>query len=175
MALGRDFNGNAFTTADYVGTAAAASLPFIPGAFGRFAGRRLSKLGGLVPFNKLDDTIDAADDLAHNLPGPRPGGGSASRTPSTNVGPSKCPAPNKQVKELPSLDSTGKVHGDLPHPKDFGKYSPEDLRRVQDELRQSVQERIRKTDELGRHRPHGQRQGAEQDLIDAIGKYLSGS
>ena len=94
VALGRDFNGNAFTTADYVGTTVAASLPFIPGAFGRFAGRRLSKLGGLVPFNKLDDTIDAADDLAHNIPGPRSGGGSASRTPSANVAPSKCPAPS---------------------------------------------------------------------------------
>jgi hypothetical protein len=84
-------------------------------------------------------------------------------------------APNKQVKDLPSLDSTGKVHGELPRPKDLGNYSAQDLRNLKDELMQSVQERIRKTEQLGRDRSHGQRQGAEQDLIEAIVKYLSGS
>ncbi len=84
-------------------------------------------------------------------------------------------APSRTVKELPVLDSRGKVHGQLPRPKDLGNYGPDDLRRLQEQLRKSVRERIRKTVELGRDRAHGQRQGAEQDLIEAIEKHLSGS
>lgn len=74
--------------------------------------------------------------------------------------------------ELPSLDATGKVHGDLIDPKDFSKYSPDELKQLSKELTQSVQQRIKKTSELGRDRGHGQRQGAEQDLIKSIEKYL---
>ena len=74
--------------------------------------------------------------------------------------------------ELPSLDATGKVHGDLIDPKDFSKYSPDELKQLSKELTQSVQQRIKKTSELGRDRGHGQRQGAEQDLIKSIQKYL---
>ena len=74
--------------------------------------------------------------------------------------------------ELPSLDATGKVHGDLIDPKDFSKYSPDELKQLNKELKQSVQQRIKKTSELGSDKGHGQRQGAEQDLIKSIEKYL---
>lgn len=87
-----------------------------------------------------------------------------------NCGGSKGSSP-----ELPALDSTGKVHGKLPNPGDLGKYSSDELRQLQSELRQSVQERIRKTIELGSDRAHGQRQAAEQQLIKQIDKHLSGS
>ncbi len=73
---------------------------------------------------------------------------------------------------LPSLDSTGKVHGDLPKPESLSRYSRDELSQLGSELKQSVQERIRKTAELGRDRAHGQRQGAEQDLLQSINKFL---
>lgn len=78
-------------------------------------------------------------------------------------------------KDLPTLDRTGKVHGDLPRAEDLSKYSRDELKRLRQELRESVQERIRKTSELGRDRAHGQRQAAEQQLINQIDKFLSGS
>jgi RHS repeat-associated protein len=76
-------------------------------------------------------------------------------------------------KLLPVLDATGKVHGLLPKPKDFDNYSKEELQILLDELKQSVQKRIDVTSKIGRDRAHGQRQGAEQDLIKSLEKYLS--
>jgi RHS repeat-associated protein len=73
---------------------------------------------------------------------------------------------------LPSLDATGKVHGVLPKIKDLDKYSKDELQSLLKELKQSVQRRIEVTSKLGRDRAHGQRQGAEQDLIKAIEKHL---
>lgn len=78
----------------------------------------------------------------------------------------------KAVKALPSLDATGKVHGTLPKVQDFGKYSKDELRILLKELKQSVQKRIEVTSKMGRDRGHGQRQGAEQDLIKSLEKYL---
>jgi hypothetical protein len=78
-------------------------------------------------------------------------------------------------KKLPALDSTGKVHGDLPHAKDLGQFDPDDLRQLQHDLNQSVQKRIRMNSRYGPSGDHGLRQGQEQDLIHAIEKYLSGS
>ena len=75
-------------------------------------------------------------------------------------------------KPLPALDSTGKVHGELPRPRDLRNYSREDLLQLRDELRQSVQKRIEVTTQLGRDKAHGQRQGAEQALIKSIEKLL---
>ncbi|MGF1507935.1 MAG: RHS repeat-associated core domain-containing protein [Myxococcota bacterium] len=72
--------------------------------------------------------------------------------------------------DLPSLDATGKVHGALPDAKDLSRYSREELAGFRDDLQKSVQERIRKTVELGRDKAHGQRQGAEQELIRRIDK-----
>ena len=74
----------------------------------------------------------------------------------------RCPS------KLPALDGTGKVHGVIPSPKDLRRYPKEDLRGLRDDLIESVQERIRKNSELGFDKPHGQRQGAEQDLIKSI-------
>lgn len=76
------------------------------------------------------------------------------------------------AKKLPALDGTGKVHGDLPKVKDLVNYSKEDLKILLKELKQGVQKRVEVTSILGRDRPHGQRQGAEQDLIKSIEKHL---
>ena len=82
-------------------------------------------------------------------------------------------AKEKADMGLPSLDATGKVHGELPKPKDFGKYSEGALRKLYKELKQSVKKRIEVTTKMGRDRGHGQRQGAEQGLIQSLEKYLS--
>lgn len=76
---------------------------------------------------------------------------------------------------LPVLDRTGKVHGPLPRPENLGRYSRDELTQLQRDLRSSVQERIRRTSELGPDRAHGQRQAAEQQLIHQIDKLLGGS
>jgi len=81
----------------------------------------------------------------------------------------------KKQCELPALDSTGKVHGTLPKPKDFSKYSVDELELLLDELKEGVEKRIDVTSEKGRDRPHGQRQGQEHKLIKQLEKYLSGS
>ena len=64
------------------------------------------------------------------------------------------------------------MHGTLIKVKDFGKYSKDELQTLLGELKQSVQKRIEVTSRMGRDRAHGQRQGAEQDLIKSIEKYL---
>lgn len=84
----------------------------------------------------------------------------------------KAPVPNKRT-ELPGRDNTGKVHGDLPRVEELDRYDPDDLRQLKSDLEKSVEERIRRATELGYDRAHGQRQGAEQDLIKAIEKHLS--
>ena len=78
----------------------------------------------------------------------------------------------KLLEALPALDRTGKVHGVLPKIKDLGRYSKSELKILLKELRQSVQQRIKVTSRKGRDRAHGQRQGAEQDLIKSIEKHL---
>jgi hypothetical protein len=75
-------------------------------------------------------------------------------------------------KLLPALDSTGKVHGILPKIKDLAKYSAEELKILLQDLKQSVQQRIRKNVELGFDKAHAQRQAAEQQLIIQIEKFL---
>ncbi|MEM7371945.1 MAG: DUF6443 domain-containing protein [Bacteroidota bacterium] len=77
------------------------------------------------------------------------------------------------LKTLPALDKTRKVHGALPRAKDLVRFSKGELRKLLRELKISVQQRIKVTSRLGRHRSHGQRQGAEQDLIKTIEKYLN--
>lgn len=75
---------------------------------------------------------------------------------------------------LPTLDGTGKVHGPLPRASDLPAYSREDLEILRDQLKVSTQTRIEVTTDLGRDRPHGQRQGAEQDLLRVIERILGG-
>ncbi len=80
--------------------------------------------------------------------------------------------PKKAKADLPVLDSTGKVHGQLPSPKNLSRYPNEKLKQLQGELKQSVQQRIKKNIELGSDKAHGQRQAAEQQLIKSIDKKL---
>ena len=78
----------------------------------------------------------------------------------------------KLLEELPALDATGKVHGTLPKIKDLFKYSKDELKILRDELRVSVQKRIEVASRMGRDKAHGQRQGAEQELLKFLEKYL---
>ncbi len=73
---------------------------------------------------------------------------------------------------MPALDSTGKVHGQLPRPKELKQYSNYELSKLRGKLKQSVQQRIKKNIEHGSHKPHGERQAAEQQLIKSIDKVL---
>lgn len=83
-----------------------------------------------------------------------------------------CDALGSDSNPLPGIDSTGKVHGDLPKIKDLKKLSNEQLEELLQDLKQSVPRRIDVTIEKGSHRPHGARQGAEQVLIKSIEKIL---
>lgn len=83
-----------------------------------------------------------------------------------------CPPRAKKEIEA-ALDATGKVHGPLPKPQDLSKYHPEDLVRLKDDLKKSVQERIRKTSDLGSDPNHARRQAAEQQLIKSIEHFLT--
>ncbi len=78
----------------------------------------------------------------------------------------------KNILELPALDATGKVHGLLPEAKDLGKYSVDELTRLRDELRQSIQKRIEVTTQKGSDFGHGERQAAEQQLLKSVEKHL---
>ncbi|AEE51476.1 RHS repeat domain-containing protein [Haliscomenobacter hydrossis] len=87
-------------------------------------------------------------------------------------GPGKALKGAKLLKELPKLDRTGKVHGILPRVKDLVKYGKDELSMLLKELKKSVRRRIQVTSRMGRDRAHGQRQGAEQDLIKSLEKHL---
>ena len=73
---------------------------------------------------------------------------------------------------LPSVDSTGKVHGKLPTPDELKNYSKEELTEFCKDLENSVRKRIEKNIELGPDPGHGERQHAEQQLIHTIRKIL---
>lgn len=77
------------------------------------------------------------------------------------------------LKSLPSLDATRKVHGTLPRVIDLAKFSKDELKILLSELRISAQQRIKATSRLGRDLTHGERQGAEQNLIKYLEKYLN--
>ena len=78
----------------------------------------------------------------------------------------------KSGSDLPTRDSTGKVHGDLPSPGDLKDYSPDDLKFLYEDLKKSVQQRINKNVEFGYDRGHGQRQAWEQQLMYIIKSML---
>jgi len=44
----------------------------------------------------------------------------------------------QQVRKYATLDDTGKVHGDLPKPKDLDKYSKEELEKLREDLNKNV-------------------------------------
>jgi len=52
-------------------------------------------------------------------------------------------------------------------------FSKDELKILVQELKLSVQQRIKVTSRLGRDLTHGERQGAEQNLIKQIEKYLN--
>jgi len=81
-------------------------------------------------------------------------------------------APKNAKSNLPSLDSTGKVHRQLPRLKDLKNYSNNESSQLRDELKQNVRQRIKKNIEHDSHKPHGERQAAEQQLIKSIDKAL---
>lgn len=56
--------------------------------------------------------------------------------------------------------------------KELGHYDTEDLIRLRDELRASVQKRIEVTVKKGSDFGHAERQAAEQQLIRSIEKHL---
>lgn len=77
------------------------------------------------------------------------------------------------LKILPSIDATKKVHGALPRVIDLVNFSKDELKILLNELKISSQQRIKVTSRLGRDLTHAERQGAEQNLIKYIEKYLS--
>jgi RHS repeat-associated protein len=88
---------------------------------------------------------------------------------------SKCPTKVPKFKDLKAaLDATGRIHGSLPNPNELGRYHPEDLQRLLDGLRQSVQQRIQNTANMGATVGHDARIAEEQQLIQAIERHLGG-
>ncbi|MEQ1507827.1 MAG: hypothetical protein ABMB14_36700, partial [Myxococcota bacterium] len=79
---------------------------------------------------------------------------------------------SKSLPELPGLDSTGKVHGDLPKVKDLGRYDADDLEVLSEDLGKSIEKRIEVTIKKGSDPGHGARQAAEQDLKKSVDKHL---
>jgi len=96
----------------------------------------------------------------------------------TTTAPTTPPKYPSSRPELPTIDATGKVHGDLPKIEDLKKYPKDDLLQFLNDLKRSVRQRIRATIEHGadadnlQNRSHGQRQAQEQSLIKAIQKAL---
>jgi hypothetical protein len=79
-------------------------------------------------------------------------------------------------KQLPTLDSTGRVHGEhgrwLPQPQDFRNYDIGELERLLEDLRESVQNRRQNIDDLGYDEGHGQRLRDEQRTMRDLERYL---
>lgn len=126
---------------------------------------------GVGPLTTLDDdatALEVLSEVAISLAKP-----AAIVTESVAKAVSRGLKSSRRSKpDLPTLDRTGKVHGDLPSPQDLSNYSPDELSQLRDELEISVKERTRKNIEKGRDRAHGARQGQEQDLINSIDKHL---
>ncbi len=74
--------------------------------------------------------------------------------------------------KLPKLDSTGKLHGDLPHIKDLKKLDKETLRDLRDDLTSSLKRRKQVTKDLGPDPGHGRRESAEESLRKSLNKHL---
>jgi len=74
--------------------------------------------------------------------------------------------------DLPHVDSTGRLHGRIPKPQDFGKYSKDELEQLLDEARRSAPERLREFIGKGRQGGHGDRLTQENELIRALERYL---
>lgn len=62
--------------------------------------------------------------------------------------------------DLPSLDSTGKVHGRLPGRKELSQYTDDELGQLRGDLQTSVQTRFKKNIKLGHDKAHAPALGA---------------
>ena len=113
----------------------------------------------MTPLGKEEEAADAAGGLWNAL--------------KNKLSRSKCPTKAPKFKDLKAaLDASGRVHGPLPNPAELGRYHPEDLQRLLQELQQSVQSRIENTANLGATVGHDARIAEEQQLIQAILKQL---
>ncbi|MCQ8186660.1 HINT domain-containing protein, partial [Parvularcula maris] len=75
--------------------------------------------------------------------------------------------------DLPKIDRTGKMHGDLPKIEDLKKnVDKETLSEFRDDLKSSAATRQRRTDELGADAGHSIRQNEELDLAKSLDKHL---
>ena len=70
--------------------------------------------------------------------------------------------------DIPSLDGTGKVHGELPGRSTWSKYSKEDLRVLLSDLKKSVKTRTRVNNMKGVDYGHSKRLSDEHQLIKEI-------
>jgi RHS repeat-associated protein len=77
--------------------------------------------------------------------------------------------------ELPTIDNTGKVHGELPDPNDMKKFPKDKLRQFLRDLKRSIQQRQSLNKSLGVDPGHATRVQQEETLIRVITKILSGS
>ena len=77
--------------------------------------------------------------------------------------------------DIPVLDHTGKLHGELPTRGQWTKYSREDLKILLNDLKKSVKKRDRVNKQLETDYKHSKRLGDEHQLIKDIEKYLSRS
>ena len=82
---------------------------------------------------------------------------------------------NANDRELPTLDNTGKVHGELPDPNDMKKFPKDKLKQFLRDLKQSVQRRQSLNKSLGVDPGHATRVAEETRLIRVITKILSGT
>jgi len=78
-------------------------------------------------------------------------------------------------QELPTLDNTGKVHGDLPDPNDMKKFPKDKLKQFLRDLKKSVERRQSLNRSLGVDPGHATRVAQESRLIRVVTKILSGS
>ena len=88
---------------------------------------------------------------------------------------SKCEAkvPNFKELEVAWDAAKNKVHGvPLPNPNELNRYHPEDLEQLLGDLQKSVQTRTQEIENLGSNIGHDARLAEEQELIQAITKYL---
>ena len=75
--------------------------------------------------------------------------------------------------DLPQIDGTGKMHGDLPKIEDLKKNVDNDtLSDFRDNLKSSAKKRQEVTNDLGADAGHSSRQNEELDLAKSLDKHL---
>lgn len=86
---------------------------------------------------------------------------------------SKRPVATKGLKnKLPEIDSTGKLHGDLPHIKDLKNLDKGTLGDLRDDLKNSLKRRKQVSKDLGPDAAHSRREAGEEDLLKSLDKFL---